>query len=63
MTTLTADACTNLGILAVPPTPDVRKAEDELDPKTLDQHRKALARIAGPLSPNTTTPPVRQRNP
>lgn len=58
MTTLTADACTNLGIL-VPPTPDVRKAEDEI-PELADL---ALPVTPLPLSPNTTTPPVRQRNP
>lgn len=51
MTTLTADACTNLGIL-VPPTPDVRKAEDEI-PELADA-KLPIARL--PLSPNTIAP-------
>lgn len=58
MTTMTFDACTHLGILDVPPTPDVRKAEDEI-PELADL-AVPIARL--PLSPNTTTPPVRQRN-
>ena len=40
-------------------TPDVRKAEDEIP--ELATAKLPVAPM--PLSPNTTTPPVRQRNP
>lgn len=46
MTTLTRE---HLGILDVPPTPDVRRL-DEL-PEIRDQHREALASIPTPNTP------------